>query len=249
MQWGTSSASILDKTLLLRRSAWDPILTRSQSADVTTEFWESTAGWKSSYVHVRITPLLTSLAEDFAYGEYRGRFESQGIRPTLLWLLSTGRMRRGRALYRRCSGRAFGQGGTALSTGEEFNLSTSSFVIPFQKLTLHPCRHTRQDTTGTTVLSELESHGFLGETPSTVHALPLSAHFEVHIEQGPILCDKENGAPVGLVKGVQGFKWFEVELKGRSQHAATRELPLTSMTARALADQAWGYPSSDGTTT
>lgn len=82
-------------------------------------------------------------------------------------------------------------------------------------------RHSCKDTAGISVRSELEKHGFLGVTPSSFDALPISAHFEVHIEQGPLLCDESNGAPVGLVKGVQGFRWIEVEIKGRTQHAAT----------------------------
>lgn len=48
---------------------------------------------------------------------------------------------------------------------------------------------------------------------------PLSAHFELHIEQGPILF--ESSHPVSAVSGVQGWRWFEIRLQGRGSHAGT----------------------------
>lgn len=38
-----------------------------------------------------------------------------------------------------------------------------------------------------TLKSELERHGFLGQLECSHTAYPLAAHFELHIEQGPIL--------------------------------------------------------------
>lgn len=49
----------------------------------------------------------------------------------------------------------------------------------------------------------LERIGFKGTVPASFEALPLSAHIEVHIEQGPIL-EAEN-LPIGVVTGVQGI--------------------------------------------
>lgn len=70
-----------------------------------------------------------------------------------------------------------------------------------------------------TMKQELERIGYLGEQKASYQANPFAAHFELHIEQGPIL-EKEKRR-VGVVKGGQAFKWFEVTVKGRDTHAGT----------------------------
>jgi len=45
------------------------------------------------------------------------------------------------------------------------------------------------------------------------------AYVEAHIEQGPILEDA--GTDIGIVTGIQGSRWFLVELTGASAHAGT----------------------------
>jgi beta-ureidopropionase / N-carbamoyl-L-amino-acid hydrolase len=45
------------------------------------------------------------------------------------------------------------------------------------------------------------------------------AYVEAHIEQGPILEDE--GIDIGIVTGIQGSRWFLVELTGESAHAGT----------------------------
>jgi len=45
------------------------------------------------------------------------------------------------------------------------------------------------------------------------------AYVEAHIEQGPILEDA--GIDIGIVSGIQGSRWFLVELTGASAHAGT----------------------------
>ena len=50
------------------------------------------------------------------------------------------------------------------------------------------------------------------------------AYVEAHIEQGPRL--EELGIPIGIVTGIQGSRWFEVTLQGRSAHAGTTPLRL-----------------------
>lgn len=72
---------------------------------------------------------------------------------------------------------------------------------------------------GVTFLHELERIGYRGEVRSSYEDIPLSAHFELHIEQGPIL--EEDGIRVGIVEGVQGMRWFEAEVIGREQHTGT----------------------------
>lgn len=64
------------------------------------------------------------------------------------------------------------------------------------------CRYARTDKSGAKLGDELKRIGFLGDTPALYKENPLLAHFEVHIEQGPIL--QREDAPVAVVTGVQG---------------------------------------------
>lgn len=70
-----------------------------------------------------------------------------------------------------------------------------------------------------TVKQELERIGFLGDIPASHQAQPIAAHFELHIEQGPILEDEQQR--VGVVVGAQACQWHEVEVKGTDSHAGT----------------------------
>jgi hypothetical protein len=65
-----------------------------------------------------------------------------------------------------------------------------------------PSRYSREDIKGAKFGEELERIGFKGDSPASHEENKLSAHFEVHIEQGPIL-EREN-KPVAVVLGVQG---------------------------------------------
>ncbi|KAH9907151.1 amidase [Xylariomycetidae sp. FL2044] len=73
-----------------------------------------------------------------------------------------------------------------------------------------------------TVKSELERIGYLGATPASHRSMPMGAHFELHIEQGPIL--EAEGQKVGVVHGVQAYRWFTVEVHGRDAHTGTTPL-------------------------
>lgn len=64
-----------------------------------------------------------------------------------------------------------------------------------------------------TVKSELERIGYLGETPASYKSSPIGAHFELHIEQGPIL--ERAQKKIGVVQGVQAYKWFTIDITGR----------------------------------
>ncbi|KAH9903918.1 putative N-carbamoyl-L-amino acid hydrolase [Xylariomycetidae sp. FL2044] len=79
--------------------------------------------------------------------------------------------------------------------------------------------HARTDADGKTLRQELERIGFLGDVPCSYTANPILAHFEVHIEQGPILDAAES--PVGVVRGVQSIRWFHVDVAGRAAHTGT----------------------------
>jgi N-carbamoyl-L-amino-acid hydrolase len=50
------------------------------------------------------------------------------------------------------------------------------------------------------------------------------AYVEAHIEQGPQL--ESGGFDIGVVEGIQGSRWFLVEVNGRSDHAGTTPLRL-----------------------
>lgn len=74
----------------------------------------------------------------------------------------------------------------------------------------------------TTVLHELKRIGYLGETKCSYKENPLKCHFEIHIEQGPIL--EEYGKKIGVLTGVQAYNWLNVQIKGMSQHTGTTPL-------------------------
>ena len=48
---------------------------------------------------------------------------------------------------------------------------------------------------------------------------PIAAYVEAHIEQGPIL--ERRGKRIGAVSGIQGLRWFEITVQGRTAHAGT----------------------------
>lgn len=50
------------------------------------------------------------------------------------------------------------------------------------------------------------------------------AYVEAHIEQGPRL--EAEGFDIGVVTGIQGSRWFLVEINGKSDHAGTTPLGL-----------------------
>jgi beta-ureidopropionase / N-carbamoyl-L-amino-acid hydrolase len=52
---------------------------------------------------------------------------------------------------------------------------------------------------------------------------PLSAYFELHIEQGPIL--EREQRDIGIVTSIQGIRWFEATLTGQESH--TGATPMT----------------------
>lgn len=57
------------------------------------------------------------------------------------------------------------------------------------------------------------------EVPRQDTAPPLHAFLEAHIEQGPVL--EAAGLPLGIVTGIQGLRWLEVDVRGQEAHAGT----------------------------
>lgn len=70
-----------------------------------------------------------------------------------------------------------------------------------------------------TVKSELQRLGYIGDVACSSTGYPLGAHFELHIEQGPIL--EESGKKIGVVQGGQAYRWFTVTVSGRDAHTGT----------------------------
>ena len=70
---------------------------------------------------------------------------------------------------------------------------------------------------GALVRDELERIAYLGDLRPGDR--DLDAFFEAHIEQGPLL--ESNGLTVGVVTGIQGIRWFSVEVEGVDSHAGT----------------------------
>ncbi len=73
----------------------------------------------------------------------------------------------------------------------------------------------RTDKEGRTFGSELERIGYAGDMVAGGRSF--KATFELHIEQGPVL--ESARKQIGIVTGVQGMRWYEVELSGKEAHA------------------------------
>lgn len=70
-----------------------------------------------------------------------------------------------------------------------------------------------------TVEHELKRIGYMGETKASYKENPIAAHFEIHIEQGPILENEEK--EIGIVTGVQAYAWYKVKVNGKASHTGT----------------------------
>jgi len=80
-----------------------------------------------------------------------------------------------------------------------------------------------KEVAGTTTLkSALQQISHLGQTPCSHTSTPLAAHFELHIEQGPLL--ELANKKIGIVTGVNAYRWFTVTVKGRDSHTGTTDL-------------------------
>lgn len=80
----------------------------------------------------------------------------------------------------------------------------------------------RTDRDGKVFGEELERIGYRGEEPCG--ARRIGAHFELHIEQGPIL--ETEGKTIGIVTGVGGIRWFDVTVTGKDNHAGSTPMDM-----------------------
>src|SRR6185312_120015 len=79
-----------------------------------------------------------------------------------------------------------------------------------------------KDREGITFGSALDGIGYRGTQRCGDH--PLSAFFELHIEQGPIL--EAEGKDIGVVTGVQAMRWYEVVVTGQDAHTGATPMLL-----------------------
>lgn len=63
---------------------------------------------------------------------------------------------------------------------------------------------------------------------------PAAGYIEAHIEQGPLL--EMQKKTVGVVTGIQGLRWFNIEVSGKTDHAGTTPLGLRKDALRAAVD-------------
>ena len=92
----------------------------------------------------------------------------------------------------------------------------------FAKVLEKDWAQSRQDRDGTTFAAALDAIGYRGTERCGEH--PLSAFFELHIEQGPIL--EAEGKDIGVVTGVQAMRWYEATLTGQDAHTGATPMHL-----------------------
>jgi hydantoinase/carbamoylase family amidase len=80
-----------------------------------------------------------------------------------------------------------------------------------------------KDKEGIRMEDALQKIGYLGGTLCDYRENGLECHFELHIEQGPIL--EKEGKSIGVVTSVQGMKWFAIRVEGTEGHSGTTPMP------------------------
>lgn len=88
----------------------------------------------------------------------------------------------------------------------------------------------RKDKDGITFLEALESIGYKGSR--NLGEGKYAASLELHIEQGPVL--EVAGLSVGVVKGVQGIRWYTARIKGKEAHAGPTPMKYRKDPVQAL---------------
>lgn len=92
----------------------------------------------------------------------------------------------------------------------------------FAKVIAKDWAEQRMDRDGMTFAAALDAIGYRGTERCGEH--PLSAFFELHIEQGPIL--EAEGRDIGVVTGVQAMRWYEVTVTGQDAHTGATPMHL-----------------------
>ncbi len=79
----------------------------------------------------------------------------------------------------------------------------------------------RTDSDGVSLGDELKRIDYFGDQICGNH--PMAALFEAHIEQGPVLEDKNK--QIGVVTGGQGQRWYDITVIGKDSHAGPTPMP------------------------
>jgi N-carbamoyl-L-amino-acid hydrolase len=80
-----------------------------------------------------------------------------------------------------------------------------------------------RDAEGATVADALAAlHAAFPELPRRPLGFPVGFYLEPHIEQGPIL--EQRDTPIGIVTGIQGKKTYEIVVEGEEGHAGTLDM-------------------------
>jgi N-carbamoyl-L-amino-acid hydrolase len=82
--------------------------------------------------------------------------------------------------------------------------------------------YARTDRDGKSFGEELQRIGYKGKEKAG--ARKFAAMFELHIEQGPIL--EAEDRMIGIVRGVQGMRWYEVTVTGQEAHTGATPMRL-----------------------
>ena len=92
----------------------------------------------------------------------------------------------------------------------------------FAGIFAHDWANAQTDRSGITFGDALDAIGYRGRARCGDH--PLSAFFELHIEQGPIL--EEEDKDIGIVTDVQGMRWYECALTGVEAHTGATPMRM-----------------------
>ena len=82
--------------------------------------------------------------------------------------------------------------------------------------------YAREDAQGRRFGDELSRIGYRGSEP--VGMRRIHAHYELHIEQGPIL--EVEGKDIGIVTHAQGLYWLQITLIGQEAHSGSTPMPM-----------------------
>ncbi|MBG9550054.1 Zn-dependent hydrolase [Cytobacillus firmus] len=85
---------------------------------------------------------------------------------------------------------------------------------------------TLKDKDGITTVEAMEKIGLDPSLPKTRDPKTVKAYLELHIEQGPIL--EEKNIPIGVVETIVGLTQLEVTVKGKAGHAGTTPMDKRS---------------------
>lgn len=103
-----------------------------------------------------------------------------------------------------------------------FPLLGSSIVYAEQSTVNEAHASISTNNTAETMGSALASIGYIGDGPNTFSEFPISAHFEIHVEQHT---DLENaGKGIGWFEGWQGMTWYTAIFHGDDGHANTKPM-------------------------